>query len=327
MNIGFIIYDSRSGSTFLSKQLHEFDNLFVTAESAFISRILDSKIVHTKNVSPELIVDFLYKEIHFIELKIDKNILLLEIKNLINDGKLTNKSLIKIIIDLQLTTTKDINWILIKHPLFEHLDTMSRMFQECKFIHLVRDPRGVHNSKRKSINLNGDVFSNNALKTSLKYRYKVKKVLDFEINNKEQVLNIRYCDLMLKNKETLEKCLGFLGVSNSKNNTKKYFKEIGINQRHLHTNVESNAIESKIYSWKKELPKMDIQIISYYCKDIIAHFNFEKIKINPYKLSVKSAKLHIVYILTSVKNFSKIIVSNPELVASKFRYLKTFVKR
>ncbi len=327
MIIGFIIYDSRSGSTFLSKQLHEFDDLFVTAESAFISRILDSKIISKKSINANKIVDFLFQEIHFTELKIDKDILTFKINDLINTEKLTNKSLIQLIIDLQFSSASKVKYILIKHPLFEHLDTMNVMFPECKFIHLIRDPRGVHNSKRKSINLNGDVFSNNALKTSLKYRYKVNKILDFEVNNKEKVWHVRYCDLMLKNKETLEACLIFLGVGNSKNSNKRYFEEIGLNQRHLHTNVESNTIESKIYSWKNELTKTDIYIISHYCRFIIDQFNFEKVKINAYQLRLSSIKLHTIYIITSISNFVKISLYHPELVASKFRYLKTFVKR
>ena len=48
MNIGFVLYESRSGLTFLSRQLHEFDAMYVTTETAFISRIIDGKISFKK---------------------------------------------------------------------------------------------------------------------------------------------------------------------------------------------------------------------------------------------------------------------------------------
>lgn len=326
MNIGFILYDSRSGSTFLSRQLHEFDDIYVTAESAFISRIIDGKIVQAKDVSAKKIIDFLNQEIHFLELKIDNQRLLNEINLLITNGELSNRNLIRLIINIQIKSNFKEQWILIKHPLFEHLNTIREMFPESKFIHIIRDPRGVHSSKKRSVNLEGKVFSNNALKTSLKYRYKVNKILDFQNNHKDMVHHIRYCDLLTKNKETLNKCLNFLKVSNSNKNNKSYFEEIGSNQKNLHTNVKSGAIEKKISSWKQELSKNEIAVISHYCKSLIYHFDFEKVTFSSFNVKISSLKLYAIYITTSIKNFVKISFKNPELLASKVRYFKTFIR-
>lgn len=326
MNIGFILYDSRSGSTFLSKLLHEFDALYVTAESAFISRIIDGKVLEGNNVTAKEVVAFLNQEIHFSELKIDNKRLLSEVNSLISSNELTTKNLIQLLIKIQLKPNGKEKWILLKQPLFEHLNTIHEMFPKSKFIHIIRDPRGVHASKKKSINLQGKVFSDNVLKTSLKYRYKINMVLRFEERHNDLVHHIRYDDLLTKKDETLNKCLSFLNVINSKSAKKSYYDQIGANQKNLHTNVESEVIIDKVFSWKQELSKNEIAIISYFCSSIISYFDFEKMSFNSAKVKIISLKLYIRYIVTSIVNFATILFKNPELVSSKIRYLKTFFR-
>lgn len=325
MKIGFLIYDSRSGSTFLSKKLHEFDDIYVSAESAFASRIIDSNL-DFNIVSTDYILSFLYKEEHFVELNLDRDKLYSKIGSLKNNNNCNYKTVINAIIEL-IGENSNSDWLIIKHPIFDHLNTIIDFFPECKFIHIVRDPRGVHNSKSKSINLEGKLFSNNSFKTSLKYNYKLSKAFSFEKIHPDKIYHIKYEELLNNTTLSLNNCLEFLGCSNSKSKNKSYSEDIGDRQKHLHTNVNSKAISKKSSDWKEELNSTDIKIISYFSRYYINKLQYEKIDIGFFKIILPFLYLSTKYIVTSTTNFVKYLVKNPELTNSKVNYFKSFLKR
>lgn len=322
MNICFLLYDSRSGSTFLSNLLHKYNKICVTPESAYVSRILDSDIFDD-DITVIKIINFLYKEIHFQELPIKKNELIDQLNSL---NRLDKKSVIDLINGLLSESIgKGEQILLIKHPAINHLELINLFYNSVKFIHIVRDPRGVHNSKKSSINLKGKYFSRNPLKTGLKWRFKINRINEFEKLNRN-CMTIRYEDLLYRQEEILGDIIQFLDIIDvSYDEDFSYSKRIGDRQKHLHKNVDISGITNKAYSWRSSLTKREIDILSFICNKEIAYFNYENIKVRLVSILFPICWFGFKYFITSIKNFFLYYFTNPEMVKSKKIYFKSLL--
>jgi hypothetical protein len=91
----------------------------------------------------------------------------------------------------------------------EHFDEIFRMFPEARVIHLVRDPRAVYLSNKRSEAYRMEPgFAARQWVKSL--RYSLRQVVKF--GRAPQMLMLRYEDLVGRPRETLESLCGFLGV-------------------------------------------------------------------------------------------------------------------
>ena len=324
LKIAFLIYDSRSGSTLLSRLLNEYKDVYVTAESAFISRLINSRILNNDNVSVSKIISFLTKEQHFRELNLDLLTLNQDLNKLIRLKKLSLRYVILAILEQLTENESHKDLIIIKHPLYEHLDEMLYIFPKAHIIHLIRDPRALHNSKANSINLNGSKFSDNPIKTSLKYRYKTNLLLRFREKNRDAVIDIRYQDLISKTEIELSRIIDFCGLTSTKTYSSNYLELIGSSQKSLHELVGHAPVEGRIIDWKSKLSIYEIDSISLLTKEIIVDFDFEAVKkkANRLKLLFYMLWKYTLYVVHALKNNLRNLISNRDLLKSKFRYLK-----
>jgi len=167
----------------------------------------------------------------------------------------------------------------------EHINYLPHIFKEfpkAKFIHIVRDPRDVILSRKKSDW--GKKYP--ILWHIVEYYHQFSKAEEFGKNN-SQFFQIKYEDLLINPKLSLEKLCGFLNVP---------FDEAMLN----HHQKENNLFSSKEDTWKQNVKKPIL-------KD-----NFNKWKKN---ISNKTLKLneYLLWDLSVFKIYDKNFKTKPSI--------------
>lgn len=271
--LAFILYDSRSGSTLLASLLNRFEGMMVTLESAYVSRILelgDSSLL----LDVDFLIQYLYEEVQFIELGIDKDDLRGAFKSA-PEG-LTKRSIIEIITRSYFNDESfSSKYIVIKHPPFNYMPDLIEMFPSVKFIQIVRDGRGVFNSKKRTYSLDGTRMETNIIMAALDWRWKVIKSRKYP----NHVISIRYEDLIKNTELTLHDLVQYLSLNQDEmrtaNERNEYFESIGEKQKSLHKNVKRHPRIENIYKWKTELTIEEIKLYSYINRKMLREFNYQ----------------------------------------------------
>lgn len=320
MKTAILTYDSRSGSTFFSAELDKLREVVVTPESAYITRLIEAEKLGKDIFScPENVLIFLENEVHFKELGLDSD----RLKDKLTGMKLNAAKTINIVTQ-EIARKYNVvggKVMIIKTPVFDHFQEIKdRYFKNVVYIHLVRDPRAVHLSKSNSINLEGRPFSTNALKTALKWRYKVKLAETYSKSNPSAIITIRYEDLLNDTFEQVAKCAEFLDISISVGES-SYEKKIGKAQSHLHGNVGKGAIKSRSDAWRDGISQSDKNVIAFLCRSQMLGLGYDSNSQNLTKVLPAIVWLTTRYTITSISGIARNLKNNPELVRSKLSYL------
>lgn len=320
MKIVILTYDSRSGSTFLSAELDKLRQVVVTPESAYITRLIEAeKLGQQLFDCPESVMKFLQSEVHFTELNLDSR----SLQERMTDKKLDASKVINIVTQevARKYNAAGGKVMVIKTPVFDHFNEIrEKCFKDVAYIHLVRDPRAVHLSKSNSINLEGRPFSTNALKTALKWRYKIKLADKYTKSNPSSILWIRYEDLLEDTVGQIEKCAGFMGVPVLIGDS-IYENLIGKAQGHLHENVGKAPIKSRSDAWQGGVSQSDKNVIAFLCKEQLMGLGYELGNENRLNVMPLVIWLAARYMMSSVVGIVKNARKNPELIRKKMSYL------
>jgi hypothetical protein len=269
----FLLYDSRSGSTYLSALLNRYKDVSVSLESAFVTHIIEySGAIERENI--DAVIAYLQKEVQFRELELDLDTLK---RSLLETGNtLTKKTLIQSIIQ-QYFSRRDpeAGCYIIKHPPFAYLSTVVSMFPDVQFLHIIRDGRAVFNSKKKTTSLSGNKMVVNPLKAAWDWQLKLKKAAHFE----KRTTTIFYEDLIQDQEQTLQYILDNLHIAEEgRTITKKqsdYFHRIGRAQKGLHQNVSKSPQTDNIHKWKQELSSAEIKVYNYINQAYLRKYNYK----------------------------------------------------
>ena len=263
----FILYDSRSGSTLLASLLNRYRGIDVTLESAFVSRIME---INTKSTLQNVnkLIDYLYDEVQFVELNINKQELTSELLSI--KDRLTKKSIIEKIVNIYFKDKASSSkyWV-IKHPPYNYIEELISMFPEVGFLQIIRDGRAVFNSKKRSKSIEGNYMESNPIISALDWRLKIKKSNSFQ----NHVTTIRFEDLIENTETCLSNYLDNLELNDiDKEETKlqkDYFLKIGNAQKDIHQNVDKKPTVSNIDKWRKELTKKDILVYNFVNRKVL----------------------------------------------------------
>lgn len=268
----FILYDSRSGSTLLASLLNRYRALDVTLESAFVSRIMELNNQSILMNSNKLI-EYLYEEVQFKELRIDKEELLNDLSSI--QPEVTKKKIIQSIIKIYFKNkSKESKYWVIKHPPYNYIQELSSMFSEVKFVQIIRDGRAVFNSKIRSKSIEGSYMESNPIMAAIDWRLKIKKCYLFD-----NVTTIRYEDLIRDTESCLSNYLDSLKLTNydreQTKDQKDYFITIGNNQKGLHQNVGKLPDVANINKWVKQLSKKEISVYDFVNKKVLINNGYD----------------------------------------------------
>lgn len=253
MKFVFLIYDSRSGSTFLAALLDSVLGISVIPETDFINRILVARKGRFDQVNAQGLIDFLRQEPHFGELKIDETRLLHFLEK--STEVETCKKVVEAIFETSLSGVDGENiyaTVMKCGASIFHMQKLQEDFPSSCFLHIVRDGRAVCASKMRSDDSWGKKFDPNVIGNALHWKKRMKIVRSFTGN----LIEVSYEGLVTDPKREIDRICDELSIpvgSRIQTNTlKEYSKKIGARQKHLHTNI-GDPITSRISKWESDL--------------------------------------------------------------------------
>lgn len=251
--IVFLTYIARSGSTYLSKLLSEYDDVGVTIEGDLPDG-LKGRDLFEVNESGELdpALDCVYSNPKFREWSVERAKLksrLLEHNNL----PLDFNRLLTVVLDLYFENNHAKIFVYKCAIYRAHMDRMRTMFPGAKFILLLRDPRAIFRSQKRSLHSETKrPMQSNPVATALNFKKTVTTARDHKRNEWLHIL--KYEDLIPNTNEEMASLLKFLGVENKiRINQSRYFDTIPDKQKHLHQNLKAGPIKDRIDAWKNDL--------------------------------------------------------------------------
>ena len=309
MNNGpvFITGNRRSGTTLLSNLIDRHENISVFVESFFIPR-------------------FYYAQIFYWPLTNTRNLLRLantivnEQSSRRNDLHLSSEALVS----MKRRTYPGIVGTLLKNWAKEHgktvwgdkspgyhtkLDILHRLFPDARFIHIIRDGRGVWSSLK---NLG---WEKNVVRVAREWVTGIRKARRFaQAHGRENYLELRYEDLVQDPEKELRRIMKFLG--------QPYTEKLMSRKTTSHRNkafVGWPGIHEKLdgtrpYRWRDVLSNEEIALFESQAEDLLRDLEYPLVHENP----ARTRFLHILFL--RIASFSE------ESFGRLTRGLRLFVK-
>ncbi len=324
----FLLYDSRSGSTFFSALINRYKGISVSHEGPYVPKILEyAKPLQTDQDLTEL-VDYLYASQLMKELGLEKKVIatsLLELKK-----PYTKKKIIKSITNTYFNFRDPKARVgVLKQSIYDYTHVAVNTFSDISFVHIVRDGRAVLNSKIRSSKAGPGTFVTNIIKSAKGWQSKVEKMEAFKKIYSDLLYTVKYEDLVKEPDKTLDKLLLFLELNNEeKEKTKSqsaYSKQIGKSQQDIHKSVSKPPKPSKINKWKQNLVPNQILLYEALAGKSLKKMGYPRLYGDSYRLSTK---LCIFYL--ALKSYSDLLVVKSRIMLfyiKKENSLKDFIKR
>ena len=208
MRFGYLLHDNRSGSTYLSAVLNQYSRMAVSVESYYTTRILDWDRPLDRPFDIDRLVDFLFEEVQFQETGIDRTELLAALKAL---PRPTKQKIIPEIVKLHFGTIDPNLFYLVKDPVYRYMKTLHSWYPSIMFIHIYRDGRGVHKSRKGTINLKGRRMTGSVIKSAIKWRQRFGELRRSGVPD-ECIIHVQYESLLMDRRSTSEMILRRLGM-------------------------------------------------------------------------------------------------------------------
>ncbi len=281
----FIGYCDRSGSTFLLNELNKIEGVVVCPELDLLVRVL------LKNPHKEINIRFLR---NFRQAISSENKFTLWDIPINSTGCINRIELFfKIIDDYSQKLTKSPKFIVFKErSILEYYKVLGNLNRNVCFVSLIRDPRAVFASQKRTINLSQNrVMSNNALTTARIWNRHCKTNEKFK-NYNIPLNTITYEELIGNTKLTIQNLLNRIVKSDFELSKKSDFEQQPfydkIDEKHIL--VSEPPIIGRISAWKNELSEADIAIIEHICYDNMVNYQYEisfKSKLNYSKYTIQ----------------------------------------
>ena len=276
INIIFLCYEARSGSTYLSSELEKHKDICVTIEDSlpFGLPLIKHLISKESEILYHLINDKKFK--HW-------NICNSDLKKALHVSK-NSTEFFNQIIKLYIKQNKpNASTVIYKMPIKPVFITLVRnLFPNAKFIHLYRDPRSVYASQSNNLtSSSGKKFSSNIIKFSKVWISNYIFNKDLEQKNPKIFFKLKYEEFILSNEKSLKKLLKFINVTYEDLNSKStYSLKIPKSQITLHKNIDNKPQSSRINVWKETLNNSEIYIIQKICRKVFIKNEYSRIQVN-----------------------------------------------
>ena len=146
--LSFLIYDNRSGSTFLSALIDSFEDIGVSIESKILQPLLTGKETYRTESEIDHILEIIYRDPQFVDWGIPGQSLK---RRLVRHLPLGKKDIIYVILETYFNRVKPNSkcWVY-KNSNPYILRRIRRIIPDAKIIYIYRDGRAVFSSKKRS---------------------------------------------------------------------------------------------------------------------------------------------------------------------------------
>ena len=271
MNLLFITYVNRSGSTFLANLFSRYSNVIVCPEGeVLVKNFLYHPLSKSSIKIPELFRDNLKLNYWGLEVsqleKIDTTLnnidKFCEILNIYRSG-----------------TNSKASTIVFKAP--ELIDTYNKISQttkekyNIKYVSIIRDGRASFSSQKETYYL-GKPLETNPYIAARKWNRHIN--LSNKYNNDKDFFLLKYEEFIHNTEGIMLKLINKIKMTIDQKNVLEegsYFEVIPPTQKQMHLDITKNPDISKIDKWKKILPAQDIYVFEKVSKNTLEKSGYE----------------------------------------------------
>lgn len=320
IQVHFILFNERSGSTLLRTMLNIHPTTLSTTEAPFIAFLMN-KYAGIHLLNPKQQKQF-YADL-LVEDKIKNEWIFTDALKTFFDqsnSKISFTNLLKIIYLSKATAfDKNIQTIVDKNPINSlFVEKIASIFPTAKFIHLVRDPRATVLSNVKK-------FPNKSiLYQSLKWKRYNQEIERIKQKFPEKFHTLFYENLVIEPEKELRKVCNMLSIDFHAEmlEVEPRFKDV-IFEYLTETQIEEFKRDKadlmlpthtqSIHKWEKELSPKEVQLIETVCAPLInlygyQHHSLSSTAINFFK------KQQSLFILYSIRNYYKTPISIRKII-------------
>ncbi|RKY00576.1 MAG: hypothetical protein DRP55_05535 [Spirochaetes bacterium] len=281
--IGFLVYDNRSGSTYLASLLNNHPEIGVTIEAGFPDEVFginDKSIRLETKDDVKAFLNRVYTDKKFVSWNLDyKKILEKGIAKI----PLFSHDFFYIFLESYFQKYKPSAnvWIFKNTRSVPEIVPFLNRYPDAKFIHIYRDGRAVFDSKKRSIGSNTSWPMETDPIKAAKLWVNTMKMAE-KAGRYNNFINIKYESLLVNPEKELKRIGNFLLGRNidprifldfSKNND--YSSLIPLSQRHLHLDINKPPLLSKIDEWKKRLNPCEIWLYEMVARDVLSSYSYD----------------------------------------------------
>ncbi len=284
MQLVFLVYLNRSGSTYLATLLDQYKEIGVSLEAEIPDGIhYHRRIYLTSQKEIEEYIERLYRDERFTAWQFDKQILQERFQKMLLP--ITFKHILPAILQENFKDSPVTTYIY-KSPYIYHLEKIRTIFPTAKVIFISRDLRAMYNSQhRTKSTFGGGVMATNPIKTAILYNMimTIKKAYSEE----NWFHAVQYEDLLTNQKKEMRRILQFLQLSDLKDvDNSAYFAKLPEKEKNIHKNITSQPILQRIHAWKEELTREEIWLLQHISKRTLMKHGYALYPIE--KLSLKN---------------------------------------
>lgn len=248
MEFVFLTYIDRSGSTFVLNCLNKIETIAVCPEGDLLFELfLRNPNAKISSVA-EAIENNFYKDKKLCQWNFSFSEIELALQNT------TNKQVFESLLSQYAKRVNPLSEVVVIKAL-EVIYLKNVISENYKNIRLIRDPRACFVSQKKA------GFNSNPFKTAKYWAY---NTTNLDLGDS---FSLYYEDLIKDYSNSFSQLLDFINVEN---NTKLVESDssdyIFSSTLHLHKNINSSPLVSRIYAWKTEIKSIEKAVIDYYLR-------------------------------------------------------------
>lgn len=264
MELIFLTYINRSGSTFLANLFSKSEEILVCPEAEIIMN--EFLVEPMKKISWESNMRSKLKNCFLTDHKLKYwNLQMDEIDNLLK-AKTNFDAFYYILLAYQRKVKPYATKIVFKAErlihIYQSFPKSLKLKHNIRFIAIIRDCRSVYASQSSNVILETlKPMSNNPVKIAILWNKYVAKCSVY--GNESDFFIVKFEDLINDFKNTFSYLLNKLKLSNIETDTSMgdLFDRIPVNQKHLHQHIRQPPLTEKIASWKNKLSTRDRLLI------------------------------------------------------------------
>ena len=270
--IVFLLYDSRSGSTLLSRLLDEYVDVGVSIESDLMVSLARSGGGLGQGGTVDQLLQRARGTARLDHLRVDEDAL----RARLGGGEVSIAAFVEAVLEMYFALDRpdaDV-WVVKDGANGFHVHQIAAALPGARFIHVLRDGRAVLNSRSKTERpyAPGETMARDALTAARLWTDLLGNVDAFSARHPGRMLEVRYEELIVDPPRVLGDIRTFVGLPRDGQRTADgpgYEDRIVGAERGIHTLVGSSPQAGRIEAWKAELDPVDRRLFELAAGDVL----------------------------------------------------------
>jgi hypothetical protein len=258
--IVFLLYESRSGSTLLSRMLDVFGDIGVTTESNFMVNLLSIDGRIRKGLPAGEILRHLGRDDRFAAMDIDEESIAETYLTMEPGVGSFTRAFLHAYFRRQKPDAEA--WVVKDGANGRFVNRIHGELPDALFVHVLRDGRAVLSSQLRTRrpHARDELMATDPMEVGRSWRRFVKSVDRFAESNPRSVLEVRYEGLVQDSDAEIRRIRRFVGLDPSlppRPGDTSYFDRLPAGEKDIHAMVERPPAPERVRSWERELAPDD----------------------------------------------------------------------